>query len=379
MRPADTSFPSHGRNVSTSPRGGDRRNADAALRELKEETGCNAAIVGLIDVVDAVLARRSGEDAPWGHYVLVDYAARWTSGEPKAGDLFYRSKGPKDRDWSKPRRVNSDPDSAIALGNDRGGHLALGKSGTVHIAWNGSPEAKPRPADGAPMLYARLLPGADAFEPQKNLITRSGSLDGGGALATDTKGRVAVVWHAIPDDAPARNEAARRVFVATSDDDGKSFSPESPRSDAANGACGCCALQSAFTSQGDLLVLYRASIAVVHRDEHLLRIPAAGPVTDLKLDDWERPGCPMTTAAILPGLDRTLLAWESKGEIRWAPLTPKQTAPDKLTSAGTPAASKYHRAIGKPLDLGVLFTAIAGMLNLIAVIDAGFPTRRRLP
>ena len=149
--------------------------------------------------------------------------------------------------------------------------------------------------------------------------------------------------------------------------------------DAANGACGCCALQSAFTSQGDLLVLYRASIAVVHRDEHLLRIPAAGPVTDLKLDDWERPGCPMTTAAILPGLDRTLLAWESKGEIRWAPLTPKQTAPDKLTSAGTPAASKYHRAIGKPLDLGVLFTAIAGMLNLIAVIDAGFPTRRRLP
>jgi 8-oxo-dGTP diphosphatase len=62
------------------------RAADAALRELKEETGCNAAIVGLIDVVDAVLARRSGEDAPWGHYVLVDYAARWTSGEPKAGD-----------------------------------------------------------------------------------------------------------------------------------------------------------------------------------------------------------------------------------------------------------------------------------------------------
>lgn len=62
------------------------RAADAALRELKEETGCTAAIVGLIDVVDAVLSRRSGEDAPWGHYVLVDYAARWTAGEPKAGD-----------------------------------------------------------------------------------------------------------------------------------------------------------------------------------------------------------------------------------------------------------------------------------------------------
>ena len=67
------------------------RAADAALRELKEETGCDAALIGLIDVVDAVLSRRgdSGEsptESPWGHYVLIDYAARWIAGEPIAGD-----------------------------------------------------------------------------------------------------------------------------------------------------------------------------------------------------------------------------------------------------------------------------------------------------
>lgn len=62
------------------------RAANAALRELGEETGCAAEIVGLVDVVDAVLSRRSAEGAPWGHYVLVDYAARWVSGDPKAGD-----------------------------------------------------------------------------------------------------------------------------------------------------------------------------------------------------------------------------------------------------------------------------------------------------
>lgn len=64
------------------------RAADAALRELKEETGCEAELIGLIDVVDAVLTRRadSMERAPWGHYVLIDYAARWTGGEPIAGD-----------------------------------------------------------------------------------------------------------------------------------------------------------------------------------------------------------------------------------------------------------------------------------------------------
>jgi 8-oxo-dGTP diphosphatase len=62
------------------------RAADAALRELKEETGCDAELIGLIDVVDAVLSRRAGDEAPWGHYVLIDYAARWTGGEPIPGD-----------------------------------------------------------------------------------------------------------------------------------------------------------------------------------------------------------------------------------------------------------------------------------------------------
>lgn len=67
------------------------RAVDAALRELKEETGCEAELIGLIDVVDAVFSRRGGESAPtpeqpWGHYVLIDYVARWTRGDPKAGD-----------------------------------------------------------------------------------------------------------------------------------------------------------------------------------------------------------------------------------------------------------------------------------------------------
>ncbi len=62
------------------------RAADAALRELKEETDCAAELIGLIEVVDAVISRRDAPDSPWGHYVLIDYAARWTEGEPRAGD-----------------------------------------------------------------------------------------------------------------------------------------------------------------------------------------------------------------------------------------------------------------------------------------------------
>ncbi len=50
----------------------------AALRELKEETSVEAEIMGLIDVFESV--------GPSGHYVMIDYVARWRGGEPIAGD-----------------------------------------------------------------------------------------------------------------------------------------------------------------------------------------------------------------------------------------------------------------------------------------------------
>lgn len=64
------------------------RAIDAALRELLEETNCTAEVIGLVDVVDALMGSRAQQDPepPWGHYVLIDYAARWISGEPRAGD-----------------------------------------------------------------------------------------------------------------------------------------------------------------------------------------------------------------------------------------------------------------------------------------------------
>ncbi len=54
------------------------RAADAALRELREEAGVRAEILGLLDVVDLMEGEHSA--------VLIDYAVRWTSGEPVAGD-----------------------------------------------------------------------------------------------------------------------------------------------------------------------------------------------------------------------------------------------------------------------------------------------------
>ena len=62
------------------------RATDAALRELAEETGVRAELLGLVDVVDGLFPGPPPALSPGAHYVLVDYAARWIAGEPRAGD-----------------------------------------------------------------------------------------------------------------------------------------------------------------------------------------------------------------------------------------------------------------------------------------------------
>ncbi len=82
----------------------------AALRELKEETGVDAELTGLLDVVDGVFtSRETGETTR--HFVMIDYAARWTGGEPVAGDdaadarFFTREEAMAVVEWDETRRV----------------------------------------------------------------------------------------------------------------------------------------------------------------------------------------------------------------------------------------------------------------------------------
>lgn len=78
---------------------------DAALRELREETGVEARMTGLLDVVDGIFPS-AGK-----HYVLIDYAAEWLAGEPVAGDdalearFVALDKVEALIDWSETRRI----------------------------------------------------------------------------------------------------------------------------------------------------------------------------------------------------------------------------------------------------------------------------------
>jgi hypothetical protein len=59
------------------------------------------------------------------------------SGEPGGGDIYYVRRGANGTEFTVPIKVNSEPNTAVATGTIRGAHLAIGKNGRVHVAWNG--------------------------------------------------------------------------------------------------------------------------------------------------------------------------------------------------------------------------------------------------
>jgi len=55
--------------------------ADAALREVLEETGVTARITGFLGHVDAITPDDDGRVRH--HYTLLDFSARWIAGDPR--------------------------------------------------------------------------------------------------------------------------------------------------------------------------------------------------------------------------------------------------------------------------------------------------------
>ncbi len=256
-------------------------------------------------------------------------------GDPQNGDLFYVRSADLGASFTSPLRVNSRAASAMAVGNIRGAHLALGKNGRVHVGWMGSNKAEPRgPSNAAPMLYARMNDAGDGFEPERNLIQSAPGLDGGASVAADEFGNIYATWHAPQ---PGKSgEANRRVWVARSKDDGLTFAPETIAS-GPEGVCGCCGMRAFADRQGAVYLLYRSAAEQVHRDAYLQLSRDRGKDFQVeKVHAWTVNTCPMSSFVMTEGGSGALAAWETAGQIYWAridPVSGKRSEPTGPTGA----------------------------------------------
>ncbi len=271
----------------------------------------------------------------------------YLAGDPKACDVFYSRRAAGKTDFSAPLRVNSQPSSAIAIGTIRGAQFALGKAGRVHIVWNGSGQALPKPAtQSSPLLYTRLNDAGTAFEPQRNLIAGTLHLDGGGTVAADADGNVYALWHGSPPDNKA-GEVGRAVFLARSKDEGKTFQPEREVSPEASGACGCCGMRAFADAQGNVFALFRTASTALDRDMMLLVSRDRGErFSGDYVHRWRVGQCPMSSEFLAEVGGRVFAAWETAGPIQFASL-------DAKTVKATPPAGPAVMVKGKHPVLAV--------------------------
>lgn len=307
----------------------------------KRETGASET-VRMLRVPEGGIQPQAVVDAEGTLHLI------YFQGNAGAGDVFYVRRANGESEFSRPLRVNSQSGSAIATGSIRGAQIALGKNGRVHVAWNGSGQAEPKgdPAKykyNSPMLYSRLNDEGTAFEPQKNVVTEAYTLDGGGCVSADKEGNVYVVWHGNPG---ANGEGNRRVYMAKSTDEGKTFAPETPADTERLGVCGCCGLKSFVDSDGTLYVLYRSARENVNRDMHLLTSSNGGKsFKSQPADKWMIAQCPMSSESFVEAGDAVYGAWETNGQVYFAKIDKKTGKPGKPIAAPGAGEKRKHPSL----------------------------------
>lgn len=236
------------------------------------------------------------------------------TGDPKNGDLNYVVSRDQGKNFSKAIRVNSEQGTAMATGNIRGGQIAIGANGQIHVAWIGSSVALPRGAsNSAPVFYARLSDKKDRFETSQHVNQTSWGADGA-TVAADSRGNVFVFWHAQPPQ--GKDEASRRLWIARSGDSGRSFADERVAYSEPTGVCGCCGSRAFADAEDTVYVLFRAATQVAHRDMYLLTSVDRGQTfRGADIARWDIGACVMSSASLIQSGRDVVAAWEAEKQV----------------------------------------------------------------
>jgi len=206
-------------------------------------------------------------------------------GDARSADLLYMRRDAGK--WSAPLLVGK-PGAAVGAGTIRGPQLALGRNGRVHIVWFGSEKSGIKGNEGAPLLYSRSNPAGTGFEPPRNLMQVSTTLDGGPGVAADAAGNVYVGWQAAASK--GEGELARRLWMARSNDDGTTFGKEAPAWNEPTGACPCCSTEVFADRTGRVFAMYRIAASRTERDMALVTSANQGQsFQGTRIDPWPVP------------------------------------------------------------------------------------------
>jgi hypothetical protein len=266
------------------------------------------------------------------------------TGDPKKGDLNYVTSRDSGHSFSKPIRVNSQPGTAMAVGNIRGGQMAIDAKGRIHVAWIGSSVALPRGAsNSAPILYARLNDAKDAFETSQHVNQLSWGADGA-TVASDSLGNVFVFWHAQPPR--GKDEADRRLWMAKSVDGGKYFAGEAVAFTEPTGVCGCCGTRAFAGLDNTVYVLFRAATEVVHRDIYLLSSDDHGAsFRGSDIAAWNIGACVMSSASLVQSGREILAGWESEKQVYFGRVRQGTNKVDSVSAAPGSGKNRKYPAL----------------------------------
>lgn len=196
------------------------------------------------------------------------------------------------RTWSAPRQVNARPEPVAAEGDARP-KVAAGSRGEVYVSWT-RPLSKPYTGE---IRFARA-DAADApfSEPLTVHTDRQEITHRFDALTVGPGGRVYVAWIDKRDLEAAKRAGSAytgaAVYVAFSDDQGRSFRGDHKLADH---SCECCRIALLPEADGGLLALWRHVFDPNIRDHALARLDAAGraaPLRRVTFDDWRIDACP---------------------------------------------------------------------------------------
>lgn len=215
--------------------------------------------------------------------------------------------------FSAPVRVNDKPGDA-AVRNENPPKVAVASTGEVYVCW-----ANEREKWKGDIRFARSTDGGKSFSKAITINSDAASKPAGHAfqsVAIDRSGRIYAAW--IDERHKQLNDRGAQIWMATSDDHGKSFSPDRR---IISDVCECCRTNIQIADDGTLFLSYRTVPAhgPMYRDIVLARSTDRGSsftTWRVSEDGWAIDACPVTGPALSLGAGRVAVIWFTGGGSR---------------------------------------------------------------